>query len=75
MVKAEWKSGNLNSSLLFQLFSNSVFDVLDPGVGRPRELSFNSVSNFGPEGTEGSQTKPLLRMKVLIPRFCRADLG
>ena len=35
---------------LFRLFFDSVFNFLDPGAGRPRELIFNSVSNFGPEG-------------------------
>ena len=27
---------------------------MDPGAGRPRELIFNSVSNFGPEGPKNS---------------------
>ena len=28
--------------------------ILDPGAGRSRELIFNSVSNFGPEGPKNS---------------------
>ena len=39
---------------IFRLFFDSVFNFLDPGAGRPRELIFNSVSNFGPEGPKNS---------------------
>ena len=49
---------------LFRLFFDSVFNFLGRGAGRPRELIFNSISNFGPEGPknssggiEGSQQK------------------
>ena len=35
-------------------FFDSIFDFLGPGAGRPRELIFNSVSSFGPEGSKNS---------------------
>ena len=51
------KSREMEISTLFQLFRlffDSVFNFLGPGVGRPRGLIFNSVSNFGPEGPKNS---------------------
>ena len=51
------KSQKVEISTLFQLFwlfFDSFFNFLDPGAGRPRELIFNSVSNFGPKGPKNS---------------------
>ena len=65
--RVEKESKKLKEELkfpLFDSFSTLFLTFLDPGAGRPRELIFNSVSNFGPEGPrnssggmEGSQTK------------------
>ena len=40
--------------LPLSLFFDSAFNFLDPEAGRPPELIFNSVSNFGPEGPKNS---------------------
>ena len=51
------KSRKMEISTIFQLyrlFFDSVFNFLDPGAGRPRELIFSSISNFGPEGPKNS---------------------
>ena len=58
--KKSQKSEKRVEIFTFLVFFDSVFNFLDP----PRQLIFNSVSNFGPEGPknssggmEGSQDK------------------
>ena len=46
--------GVLNSFPLFDSFSTLFLNFWVPGAGRPRQLIFNSVSNFGPEGPKNS---------------------
>ena len=53
-LKKSRKSRKRVEIFIFRLFFNSVFNFLDPGAGRPRELIFNSVSTFGPEGPKNS---------------------
>ena len=50
-VEKESKSGNLNS---FSTFFHSFSTLILTFWTRPRELIFNSVSNFGPEGPKNS---------------------
>ena len=53
-VEKSQKSGNFNSFSTFLTLFRLIFNFLGPGPGRPRELIFNSVSNFGPEGPKNS---------------------
>ena len=41
-------------STFLTLFQLRFLNFSDPRAGRPRELIFNSVSNFGPEGPKNS---------------------
>ena len=76
-VEKALKTGNFNSFLTFLTLLRLWFNFLGPGAGRPRELIFNSVSNFGPEGPkspsggiEGSQPNDMPELSPIIPFLC-----
>ena len=65
-----------------QTVKNGVEKELDPGAGRPRELIFYSVSNFGPEGPknssggiEGSQSRNRKQNRNRRNRFPGTETG
>ena len=67
---------------LFDSFSTLFLTFWGPEAGRPRELIFNSVSNFEPGGPktssggmEGSQSESSLSIAPRDPNRCAFDLA